>query len=727
MATNRDINNLIINKVESKQVYDYMVQNDLINDDELYLVQGAEDDIVIDSSLSSTSENPVQNKVVKAKFDSVDSSISSLQTSVDGKANSTHTHSISNITNLQSSLDGKQATISGAATTITSSNLTANRALISNASGKVAVSAVTSTELGYLDGVTSSIQTQLDGKAEDGHNHDGRYYTESEVDTQLNTKAPKANPTFTGSISMSRKSGSTTGFNSVTVGDANTASGSYSFASGSQTEATAYAAFSTGSGTEASGDYTFVTGVNNTSQGDSSVAMGEGNTAVADCSFVHGKYSVDDTNGNFAHIVGIGTGNSRANGYTLDWEGNANFAGNVYVGNANSNKAGKKLTTEEYVDEAVANAVGDAISQLNTNLDKSVADYLAENPVSGGMTTTAKNLLIAILRNVVYTNNQSANITALEIALGTSSSEPEVVYYQITNVLTNVSNENNTISVLENSSYIANIIPIAGYTLDNVIVTMGGVDITSTVYADGVITIPAVTGSVEIVASATEAQVEAVLPTDGLVDFFDFRNAEPTINTTRGLTSYAGTNGGSLYAWSASIGNTSDDYGSTVKRGLMYDRDGGTTQTSLGNNVTTLVHAYVTTRGFASMLSHNVLSNVSGCLGSTKPSYVNTSGSTTTMSNGTNDIPEIGLDYPQYINMAVSTDDTNVYFYINGELAVTRTTSEVTDFASWNNNIGLGVTHSDRLVVAACAVYERTLSDVEIVEACEYFKTLEVA
>lgn len=58
-----------------------------------------------------------------------------------------------------------QATITGGATTITSSNLTANRALVSNGSGKVAVSEVTSTELGYLDGVTSAIQTQLNNKS----------------------------------------------------------------------------------------------------------------------------------------------------------------------------------------------------------------------------------------------------------------------------------------------------------------------------------------------------------------------------------------------------------------------------------------------------------------------------------------------------------------------------------------------------------------------------------
>lgn len=66
---------------------------------------------------------------------------------------------------IQTQLNGKQASITGAATTITRNNLTANQALISNASGKVAVSAVTSTELGYLDGVTSAIQTQLNDKA----------------------------------------------------------------------------------------------------------------------------------------------------------------------------------------------------------------------------------------------------------------------------------------------------------------------------------------------------------------------------------------------------------------------------------------------------------------------------------------------------------------------------------------------------------------------------------
>ena len=71
-----------------------------------------------------------------------------------------------NVGNIQTALTSKQDKVVGGASTITEDNLTANRALISNSSGKVAVSSVTSTELGYLDGVTSNVQTQLNKKLE---------------------------------------------------------------------------------------------------------------------------------------------------------------------------------------------------------------------------------------------------------------------------------------------------------------------------------------------------------------------------------------------------------------------------------------------------------------------------------------------------------------------------------------------------------------------------------
>jgi hypothetical protein len=48
---------------------------------------------------------------------------------------------------------------------------TADRAVMTDGSGNAVVSTVTATELGYVSGVTSAIQTQIDGKAATSHNH----------------------------------------------------------------------------------------------------------------------------------------------------------------------------------------------------------------------------------------------------------------------------------------------------------------------------------------------------------------------------------------------------------------------------------------------------------------------------------------------------------------------------------------------------------------------------
>jgi hypothetical protein len=83
----------------------------------------------------------------------------------DGSVTSTEFQYIGGLTSdAQTQINSKQATITGAATTIDTEDLTASRALVSDGSGKVAVSSVTSTELGYVSGATSNIQTQLDAK-----------------------------------------------------------------------------------------------------------------------------------------------------------------------------------------------------------------------------------------------------------------------------------------------------------------------------------------------------------------------------------------------------------------------------------------------------------------------------------------------------------------------------------------------------------------------------------
>lgn len=66
---------------------------------------------------------------------------------------------------IQTQLDGKQATITGAATSVVSTDLTASMVLVSNANGKIAASSVSSTILGYLANITSDIQAQVTAAA----------------------------------------------------------------------------------------------------------------------------------------------------------------------------------------------------------------------------------------------------------------------------------------------------------------------------------------------------------------------------------------------------------------------------------------------------------------------------------------------------------------------------------------------------------------------------------
>jgi hypothetical protein len=56
--------------------------------------------------------------------------------------------------------------ITGAASTIVSTNLPGSKVVVTDASGKLAISSTTLTELGYLTGVTSSVQSQLSNKAD---------------------------------------------------------------------------------------------------------------------------------------------------------------------------------------------------------------------------------------------------------------------------------------------------------------------------------------------------------------------------------------------------------------------------------------------------------------------------------------------------------------------------------------------------------------------------------
>lgn len=116
---------------------------------------------VVNSTAGSQTDQAPSVSAVKAYV-----AASSPVLSVAGKTGvvTLSTSDISEGTNLYFTNARAQAAITGGASSIVTADLTASRALISNASGKVAVSTVTSAELGYLSGVTSAVQTQIDGK-----------------------------------------------------------------------------------------------------------------------------------------------------------------------------------------------------------------------------------------------------------------------------------------------------------------------------------------------------------------------------------------------------------------------------------------------------------------------------------------------------------------------------------------------------------------------------------
>jgi|GEM_PF-2233418 len=136
--------------------------------------------------------------------------------------------------------------------------------------------------------------------------------------------------------------------------------------------------------------------------------------------------------------------------------------------------------------------------------------------VNAGVVTPIKNgscVITATCGNQITT----CNVTVSGIA----------TKYTITNNLTNCATSNTTTIIEENDSYLATITANEGYTLGDVIVTMGGTDISSTAVSNGVITINSITGDLVITANANiqiskPAYALAQVTTfDGIDDYID--------------------------------------------------------------------------------------------------------------------------------------------------------------------------------------------------------------
>lgn len=367
--------------------------------------------------------------------------------------------------------------------------------------------------------------------------------------------------------------------------------------------------------------------------------------------------------------------------------------------------------------------------QIDNAINKAIEDGKITG--TGGINSTAKTLLQTILQNAVYTSNQSANITALISALGNNEGgggdTPTVKTYTITNNLTHCSNSNASTSVNENSNYAATITPSKDYTLADasVNITMGGTDITSTAYNNGAINITSVTGNIVITITATSSSSSSEMVTDGLVNYFDFRNAKYNNDGAGGSTIINATQGnGSLYTWAKNTVVEQNNYGIKANRSFIYNPTSvGTTSASLGASFTVIFKCYLTST--ASPLftqEYAALSNLYKLV--YKPKYKTTSSTGTV--TGTNLGGRVSSEYD---TVTLIVDNNICKLYFGTTLMQTNDGSTITDFQAWYdqlNTIGiLGGNAGGYLT--QIAVYNKALSEVQLVDMLDYLKTLEVS
>lgn len=140
------------------------------------------------------------------------------------------------------------------------------------------------------------------------------------------------------------------------------------------------------------------------------------------------------------------------------------------------------------------------------------------------MTQTSADFNIANLENKNYT-----------CLLKGFYEETVTPSYSITNNLTHCTTSNTAKTINANSKYSTTINVEAGFTLNSIIVTMGGKDVTSSVVNNNVITINSVTDNVVVTAKA----IEIVAPTN-----YSITNNLTNCNTSNSTTSV--TKGGSF-------------------------------------------------------------------------------------------------------------------------------------------------------------------------------------
>lgn len=384
-----------------------------------------------------------------------------------------------------------------------------------------------------------------------------------------------------------------------------------------------------------------------------------------------------------------------------------------------------KQAVNGYLEEnPVSGMTAEQEEQLSTNTqDITNLKNTLEQIEGGGWSSTQIDLFEAFTNVIAYTSPDANSIvSSLISSLRSGSSGTPEGSFSIIYVLSNVTSSSKVTSVKSGEPYNTTLTANPGYELESVIVKMGGSDITESAYSDGDITISAVTGNIVITASAVQSSSSGQLPQDGLMDYFDFRNKSYTAGSGGLYYINSDFGNGMLYSWSNQSSKQGDDIGIKGAGG-----------------------SYTTERATGYPVTDNFPSTRTVCLfGKGGPSVPNSIGMDGTLNNSflyqikyiatdktTKPLPNEQIQYPEgfsksgYNASFVIVNQNILKVYFNDTLHKTVDGNEIEDFESWDIT-PLALTSFGNYGTAY-AIYNKELSEVEIVEALEFFKTLEVS
>lgn len=174
-------------------------------------------------------------------------------------------------------------------------------------------------------------------------------------------------------------------------------------------------------------------------------------------------------------------------------------SGSGDIGTANFILAVEATPHAEGTTDGTQETMASLETRLQTQIDD-LSDRIDDIEAGGsGLSQTEKNLILTLFSKAAYAESDAETAYDQLEALWASSTKT------ITYNLSHVSSSNTTASIESGQSYTTTLTASTNYTLNSVTVTMGGVDITSTVYSSGTVSIPSVTGNIVITATAVLA------------------------------------------------------------------------------------------------------------------------------------------------------------------------------------------------------------------------------